>query len=72
MSVHVGLNEARQKRLSCSIDGRSVLLDTGWRRCADRGYLAILHHDRGRLVDLLSVKDADVLEDGCGHDGKCW
>lgn len=60
-------DEAGEERVSGSIDGGSAL-NTEWRCRADRRDLAILHNNTGGLVNLLSVKDADVLENCSGHD----
>ena len=66
MSMHMCFDEAGEEGVVSSIDDSSAFLTLGRDLNAYSGDLAILHNDVGRWVNLLSIKEADVLED-CSH-----
>jgi len=66
--MHMCFDEAGEEGMASSIDGSSSLLTLDRDCNAYSGDLAILHNDVGGRVNILSVEEADVLED-CGHLG---
>ena len=68
--MHMCFDEAGEERMAISINDSIALLTLGRDFSAYSGDLAILHNDVGGWVNLLSVEEADVLED-CSHREIC-